>query len=113
MRLMMQSLLADRFLLSVHFETQTVPALALLLVKPGKLGPQLRPHSEGPACPAEPGTPNFVPENVKGVFPQILRHGASSEWHARFGSEKYHHRVAREHDSCSGRALRKCNQASS
>jgi len=68
---MMQSLLADRFLLSVHFETQTVPALALLLVKPGKLGPQLRPHSEGPACPAEPGTPNFVPENVKGVFPQM------------------------------------------
>jgi uncharacterized protein (TIGR03435 family) len=70
LRLMMQSLLADRFLMSVHFETRTVPALALLVAKPGKLGPQLRPHSEGPPCPAEPGTPNFVPENVKGVFPQ-------------------------------------------
>jgi uncharacterized protein (TIGR03435 family) len=70
LRLMMQSLLADRFLMSVHFETQTVPALALVVAKPGKLGPQLHPHSEGPACPAEPGTPNFVPESVKGVFPQ-------------------------------------------
>jgi bla regulator protein blaR1 len=51
MRLMMQSLLADRFKLRVHFETKEVPALALILVKPGKLGPKLRPHSEGAACP--------------------------------------------------------------
>jgi uncharacterized protein (TIGR03435 family) len=71
LRLMMQSLLADRFLMSAHFEMRTVPALALEVVKPGKWGPQLRPHSEGPACPAEPGAPNFVPENVKGVFPQL------------------------------------------
>jgi uncharacterized protein (TIGR03435 family) len=53
MRLMMQSLLADRFKLAVHFETREVPVLALTLDKPGKLGPKLRPHSEGPACPAE------------------------------------------------------------
>ena len=51
MRLMMQSLLADRFKLSAHFETREVPVLALILVKPGKLGPKLRPHSEGPPCP--------------------------------------------------------------
>jgi hypothetical protein len=38
MRLMMQSLLADRFKLAIHFETQQVPVLALTLVKPGKLG---------------------------------------------------------------------------
>jgi uncharacterized protein (TIGR03435 family) len=51
MRLMMQSLLADRFKLRAHFETKEVPALALTLIKPGKSGPKLRPHSEGPPCP--------------------------------------------------------------
>jgi len=51
MRLMMQSLLADRFKLRAHFETKEVPVLALTLAKPGKLGPTLHPHSEGPPCP--------------------------------------------------------------
>jgi bla regulator protein blaR1 len=51
MRLMMQSLLADRFELVVHFESREVPVLALTLDRPGKLGPKLRPHSQGPACP--------------------------------------------------------------
>jgi uncharacterized protein (TIGR03435 family) len=51
MRLMMQSLLADRFKLRVHFESKEVPVLALILVTPGKLGPKLHPHSEGPPCP--------------------------------------------------------------
>ncbi|HTW66776.1 MAG TPA: TIGR03435 family protein [Bryobacteraceae bacterium] len=51
MRLMMRSLLADRFKLRVHFETREGPVLALTLVTPGKLGPKLRPHSEGPPCP--------------------------------------------------------------
>jgi uncharacterized protein (TIGR03435 family) len=45
MRLMMQSLLADRFKLSVHTEMREVAVLALVLAKPGKLGPQLHPHS--------------------------------------------------------------------
>jgi hypothetical protein len=36
MRLMMQSLLADRFKLAVHFETKEEPVYALTLVKPGK-----------------------------------------------------------------------------
>lgn len=53
MRLMMQSLLAHRFKLAVHFETHDVPVMALVMVKPGKLGPRLRPHSEGPACDAK------------------------------------------------------------
>lgn len=50
MRLMMQSLLADRFQLAVHFETRQLPVLALRPVKAGKLGPKLRPHSQGPPC---------------------------------------------------------------
>jgi bla regulator protein blaR1 len=51
MRLMMQALLAERFKLRLHFEIKEVPVLALTLVNPGKLGPKLRPHSEGPPCP--------------------------------------------------------------
>ena len=58
MRLMMQSLLADRFKLAAHFETQDVPLLALTLVKPGKTGPKLRPHADGPPCSA-PSTEAF------------------------------------------------------
>ena len=50
MRLMMQSLLADRFKLTVHFESREMNLLALVLVKPGKLGPKLRPHEQGPPC---------------------------------------------------------------
>lgn len=50
LRLMMQALLADRFKLVVHFETREAPVLALTLDKPGKLGPNLHPHAEGPAC---------------------------------------------------------------
>jgi bla regulator protein BlaR1 len=50
MRLMMQSLLADRFKLVVHFERQEVPVLALVLDKPGKTGAKLYPHSSGLAC---------------------------------------------------------------
>jgi hypothetical protein len=50
MRLMMQSLLADRFKLAIHFKKQHIPALALILDKPGKTGPKLRRHSDGPPC---------------------------------------------------------------
>jgi bla regulator protein BlaR1 len=52
MRLMMQSLLADRFKLAIHFESREVPVFDLTLLKPGKTGPNLRPHSEGPPCDA-------------------------------------------------------------
>jgi bla regulator protein blaR1 len=50
MRLMMQSLLADRFQLAVHFETKQLPVLALRQVRAGKLGPKLVPYSQGPPC---------------------------------------------------------------
>ena len=67
MRLMMQSLLADRFKLVLHFETQDAPVLALSLKRPGRLGPRLRPHAEGPSCdneltvPPDPGSPSVIP----------------------------------------------------
>ena len=64
---MMQSLLTDRFMLRVHFETKEVPVLALTLVNPSKLGPKLLPHSEGPPCPDsfemdKPFTPIAAPK---------------------------------------------------
>src|SRR4051794_28914342 len=70
MRLMMQSLLAERFKLAVHFETQVVPVLALVLVKPDKTGPKLRPHSEGVPCDATPAT-NGPPAADSNIFPPV------------------------------------------
>jgi uncharacterized protein (TIGR03435 family) len=59
MRLMMQALLAERFQLAVHFETHEVPELAMTLIKPGKPGPGLRPHDQGPPCDAPPAQDLF------------------------------------------------------
>jgi uncharacterized protein (TIGR03435 family) len=61
MRLMMQSLLAERFHLELHFETHEVPVFAMTLAKPGKMGPGLRPHSEGPPCDDPPSAEVFPP----------------------------------------------------
>lgn len=69
LRLMMQSLLADRFKLAVHFETREVPMFALTLVKPGKTGPKLLAHAAGPRCP-DSYTPAKAQESSNAVFPQ-------------------------------------------
>jgi uncharacterized protein (TIGR03435 family) len=50
MRRMLQSLLADRFKLAVHFERHETSVLALVLDKSGKTGPQLSPHSDDIPC---------------------------------------------------------------
>ena len=52
-RLMVQSLLADRFKLTMHDEVRRVPIYTLVLSKPGKTGPQLRPHIDDVTCGAE------------------------------------------------------------
>jgi len=49
-RLMVQSLLAERFQLSAHFEAHEVAVFELKLAQPGKLGPKLVPHADGPPC---------------------------------------------------------------
>ncbi len=46
LRLMMRSLLADRFKLVVHKEVRQLPVYALTLATPGKLGPQIRQHRQ-------------------------------------------------------------------
>jgi uncharacterized protein (TIGR03435 family) len=54
LRLMMRSLLADRFKLAIHNETRQVPVFAMVLLKPGKTGPQLQPHSDESSCATPP-----------------------------------------------------------
>jgi bla regulator protein BlaR1 len=86
MRLMMQSLLADRFKLAVHFEPRQQPVFAMLPEKPGKTGPQLIPHSQGPPCddsskPKDPSAPTT--QNLE-VFPAacevFMVHGVTGKY---------------------------------
>ena len=62
MRLMMQSLLADRFKLAVHFETRQLSVFALVLAKPGKMGPQLQTHPVDVPCKEVPESPPKLSE---------------------------------------------------
>jgi uncharacterized protein (TIGR03435 family) len=72
MRLMMQSLLAERFKLAVHFEPKEGPVLALVLDKPGKTGPKLYSHSNGLPCDvSKPTQPARSPANSNDVFPPV------------------------------------------
>jgi bla regulator protein blaR1 len=70
-RLMMQSLLADRFKLAVHFEAQEGPLMALALVKPGKLGPKLHPHDGACDAPAASPAAGAPPAGGADVFPSL------------------------------------------
>ncbi len=54
LRLMVQALLADRFELAIHQETQMREEYAFTLDRPGKLGPQLYPHSTSESCVDNP-----------------------------------------------------------
>jgi uncharacterized protein (TIGR03435 family) len=74
MRLMMQSLLAERLQLVVHFETHDVPVLAMTLIKRGKTGPGLRPHDQGPPCDTPP-TPDLFPASCFIVGQNFLAGG--------------------------------------
>jgi uncharacterized protein (TIGR03435 family) len=76
MRLMMQSLLADRFKLAVHFEQRNEPVFALRMIHPGRLGPQLRRRADGPPCTvpasrtgATPSPASATPANGSADFP--------------------------------------------
>jgi bla regulator protein BlaR1 len=79
MRLMMQSLLADRFKFAMHYETRQEPIYDLVFVKPGKMGPRLRlyqSNKEDP-CPTAPAMTPYGTNNkealatVEGGFPAI------------------------------------------
>lgn len=63
MRLMMRSLLTDRFKLKTHVETRSKPAFNLVLVRPGQIGPQLKADDDGTACVQSPTTLTTAPES--------------------------------------------------
>jgi uncharacterized protein (TIGR03435 family) len=75
MRLMMRSLLADRFQLAIRYEEREVPVFAFVLAATGKLGPQLRPHTETPPCStdqapgAAPAIEGGLPVLCNGIYP--------------------------------------------
>lgn len=54
MRLMVQTLLADRFKLAIHRETQLREAYTVVLDKPATLGPQLQPRPADRPCVNNP-----------------------------------------------------------
>lgn len=78
-RLMMQSLLADRFQLAVRREMQRRDAFALLLNKPGTLGPTLKEHEADHACDRDPNRPPVIPEPSPGTHPP--RYCGVVTWH--------------------------------
>ena len=74
LRLMMRSLLAERFHLAVHDETRQISVYGLQMVRPGTMGPKLHSHPADSLCPttlpakATASTP-APPETVAGGFP--------------------------------------------
>lgn len=66
MRLMVQSVLADRFKLSIRLEIKSGPVFVLVLSKPGKLGPNLHPSSEA-SCSAVARNPDSDAANNPAV----------------------------------------------
>jgi uncharacterized protein (TIGR03435 family) len=70
MRLLMQSLLADRFKLAIHTATREVPAFGVLLVKAGKTGPLLQPHPDGASC-SSTASDTTPPLKAAGKFPTL------------------------------------------
>ncbi len=69
MRLMMQSLLEERFKLAVHREMRQVPVFALTLVKLGKTGPQLKQHDPASSCSTTPSDRSAPIASLVGLWP--------------------------------------------
>jgi uncharacterized protein (TIGR03435 family) len=100
-RSMMQSLLADRFKMAVHFETRQVSLFALVPAKPGRLGPQLRLHrADDPVCttpaaalrgPAPVDAEGFPercggPQSMKPSVPGRMKSGGRDVLMSRFAA---------------------------
>jgi uncharacterized protein (TIGR03435 family) len=87
MRLMMQSLLSDRFKLAMHDQTLQLPVFGVVLAEPAKLGPDLQQHSENPPCPAA-SVPRsaMVGDRFPAVCGELQRLPASTAGRARLGA---------------------------
>lgn len=76
MRLMMQSLLADRFKMRAHIEGQMRPVFELIRARRGRIGAQLRPHSSADACTLIGSGPSSIPCGRAGpVAASVAGHG--------------------------------------
>jgi uncharacterized protein (TIGR03435 family) len=75
MRLMMRSLLKDRFKLVTHTEQRTQDIFDLKLATPGRTGPQLRAHQTDETCvsPIEPGFTTRSPSQPARRTPSIFQ----------------------------------------
>ena len=75
MRLMMRSLLKDRFKLVVHTEQRTQAVFDLELAKPGRTGPQLRAHQTDETCvsPIEPQFTTLAPSQPALRSPSVFQ----------------------------------------
>lgn len=72
MRLMMRTLLADRFGMKTRYEMRQVPVFALLLARPGKTGPRLQAHPEASSCSTVPPSHSSpAPPAVAGGYPVL------------------------------------------
>lgn len=75
MRLMIQSLLADRFKLAIYYETRQLPVFGLVLESAERMGPQLQLHRNDAVCAGAsgptlaPGSAPSTSETVAGGFP--------------------------------------------
>jgi uncharacterized protein (TIGR03435 family) len=70
LRLMVRSLLADRFKLRVHTETKELPAYALVIARnDGRLGPQLRPSTADCSKDSEAAAQAAIPAGPTGRKP--------------------------------------------
>jgi uncharacterized protein (TIGR03435 family) len=68
MRLMVRSLLADRFKFAMHYEDRQAPFFALVLARPAKLGPQIRAYRNDEESCATASPPVRI---VSGGFPAM------------------------------------------
>lgn len=87
LRLMMRSLLADRFGLAVHYETHTAPVYSLQLLKPNTFGPHFRKHAG--TCSADfkgKTTDDMDAEGYPQVCGGLLMLPRSNSTHFRIGA---------------------------
>jgi len=70
LRLMMRSLLAERFKLAVHYQARQVSVYALVAAKPGVLGPKIRAHPADSPCETDISS-KTTPQTAKGDFPSV------------------------------------------
>jgi uncharacterized protein (TIGR03435 family) len=78
--LMLRSLLADRFKLAIHQENRQRPVYALVMIKTGRLGPQLHVYTDDTACKAfsAEGTETRPVQASAGARPTLTPYAAAA-----------------------------------